>query len=142
MSTNASSGDPQQLVLFAANKKNLMYIVDFIYAHCNQNVVDCFSSVTHVHLISSNFEFQTFKHLTWPIVSINFNITMLHFVLYHNVTCYINSLLSHIHVRTPKNHMHFDCHMCDAIEFRVYMDYGFSMENWDKTKAATFIVHP
>ena len=29
-------------------------------------------------------------------------ITMLHFVLFHDVTCYTNSLLSHIHVNLTK----------------------------------------
>ena len=33
---------------------------------------------------------------------ITFSNTMLHFVLFHNVTCYTNSLLSHIHVNTIK----------------------------------------
>ena len=31
-------------------------------------------------------------------------INMLHFVLFHSVTCYTNSLVSHIHVNTTKLH--------------------------------------
>ena len=30
------------------------------------------------------------------------NIKMLHFVLFHTATCYINSIVSHIHVNTTK----------------------------------------
>ena len=71
ISTSASSHDPHQLVSFVANKANLMYMLDFIHAHYNRSVVDCFSLVTHVHFISSNLDIQTFKHLSWPIVSIN-----------------------------------------------------------------------
>jgi hypothetical protein len=103
--TSTSSGHPHELVSFAANMTNLMHILGFIHAHCNQSVVNCFSLVAHImHLVSLNFNIQIFKHLTWPIVSVNFNITMLHFVLFHNVTSYTNSLSSYIHVNNIKLH--------------------------------------
>jgi hypothetical protein len=35
---------------------------------------------------------------------VNSNSAMLHFVLFHNVTCYTNSLLSCIHVNTIELH--------------------------------------
>ena len=43
------------------------------------------------------------------------------FVLFHNVTCYIDYIVPCIHVNTIKirNNMHFGCHMCDTTEFRV-----------------------
>ena len=42
-------------------------------------------------------------------------IKMLHCVLFHSVTCYINYIVSRIHML-----MHFGYHRCDATEFRVY----------------------
>ena len=86
--------------------------VQIINTHCNQSVVNCFSIVTYVHLVSSNLEIQAFEHLTWPIVSVNFNIIMLHFVLFQNVTCYTNSLLSCVYVNTIELlNITYDCHM-------------------------------
>ena len=44
-------------------------------------------------------------------------------VLFHNITCYIDSLLSHIHDTTtnpPYYHTHFDCHKHDIREVTVY----------------------
>ena len=79
-----------------------MYIMDFIHTHCSKSVVDWFSLVTHMHIVTPSLEIQTFKHLSWPIVSVNFNITMLHFVLFLNVTCYINYLLSQIYIITKE----------------------------------------
>ena len=102
MSISTLSGDPHQLVSFITNKTNILYSLVFIHAHCNRSVVNHFSLVAHVHLIILNPEIQPFEHLTWPNVSVNFNITMLHFVLYHNVTSYISSLLSCIYVNTTK----------------------------------------
>ena len=104
ISNNTSLSDPHQLVSFVTNKTNVLYIRNVIYAHCNQSVVNCFSLVTHVHLVSLNLEIQTSKHQTWPIVSVNFNIAMLYFVLFHSVTCYTNSLLSCIHANTIELH--------------------------------------
>ena len=55
---------------------------------------------------------------------ISFNITMLHFVLFHNVICYTNSLLSCIHVNTTELHditRTLGCHMCHTVEFEVYI---------------------
>ena len=43
------------------------------------------------------------KDCLYPVYEIiDFNIAMLHFVSFHNVTCYTNSLLSHIHVNNTK----------------------------------------
>jgi hypothetical protein len=45
------------------------------------------------------------------------------FVLFHNVTCYTNLIVSRIHVNTTKLHnisCTFGCHKCDTTEFRVY----------------------
>ena len=93
INTNTSPGYPHQLVSFVAHKTNFLYVLDYVLAQCNQSVVNCFSIVMHVHLGSSNLHTQIFKHLTWPIVSVNFNIIMLHFVLFHNVTSYTTFLL-------------------------------------------------
>ena len=92
---NTTSNDPYQLVSFVTYKTKLWYILDFIHAHCNGSVINCFSLVMHVHLVSSTLEIQIFKHLTWPIVRANLNIIMLHFSLFRNVTCYTNSILRH-----------------------------------------------
>jgi hypothetical protein len=92
---STSSNDPYQFVSFVTCKTNLLYILEYMHTHCNGSVIDCFSLVTHVHLVSSNLEIQNFKHLTWPIVRANLNITMLHFLLFRNVRCYTNSILRH-----------------------------------------------
>jgi hypothetical protein len=46
------------------------------------------------------------------------------FVLFHNVTCYNNFIVSHIHVNTTNlcniTCTLFGCHMCHTTEFRVY----------------------
>jgi hypothetical protein len=50
---------------------------------------------------------------------------MLHFVLIHSVTCYTNSLISHIHVNNTNSvisRAYFGCHRCDTTEFRVYKE--------------------
>jgi hypothetical protein len=50
-------------------------------------------------------------------------IKMLHFVLFHSVIFYTNSIASRTHVNTTKlcNMMcTFGCHICDTMEFRVY----------------------
>ena len=45
----------------------------------------------------------TFRDYMCPMYEIiSFNITMLHFVLFHNVICYTNSLLSCVHVNIIK----------------------------------------
>ena len=45
----------------------------------------------------------TLKDYPCPMYEIiNFNIRMLHFVLFHNVTCYTNFLSSRMHVNTTK----------------------------------------
>ena len=53
------------------------------------------------------------------IIVIIIIIAMLYFVLFHKITCYINSLLSLIYT-TPLYHMHFGCHKHDITEFRVF----------------------
>jgi hypothetical protein len=93
-----------------------------IHAHRSQSVVDCFSLMTHILLVSSNLESETFKHPTWPIVSVNLNFTMLNFMLFHNITCYTTSLSTHVHVSntTLRN---ITCTVvatrCDTMEFIV-----------------------
>jgi hypothetical protein len=45
------------------------------------------------------------------------------FVVFHNVTCYTNSLLSCIHINKctpPYHHTHFGCHVHDITEVRIY----------------------
>ena len=45
------------------------------------------------------------------------------FVLFHNVACYTNSFLSHIHVNNTKllkYHVNFDYHACDITKFRMH----------------------
>ena len=110
INTNTWLSDPHQLVSFVANKTNMMYILDSIHTRCNRSVVDCCSIVKR----------QIFNHLTWPTVSVKFNITMLHFVLFHSVTCYKNSLLSRIHVTTTGLH-NITCTGVILRSFRVYL---------------------
>ena len=56
-----------------------MYIVDVIHAHYIRSVVICFSLVMNMHLVSSNLEVQTFKHLPLANCEHQFTNTMLHF---------------------------------------------------------------
>ena len=84
-------------------------------AHGNQYVDDCVSLVTHVHLGSPNLKIQIFQHLTWPIVSVNFNLAMLYFALFHNITCYTTSLLSCIHANLTE--------FCNIITLNVSLTF-------------------
>ena len=46
------------------------------------------------------------------------------FMLFHNVTCYTNSIISCIHVNTTKSlyyHMHFGFHRCDNTYFKCIL---------------------
>jgi hypothetical protein len=53
------------------------------------------------------------------------NIKMLHFLLFHSVTCYTNSIASPIHVNTTRTlwyHVHFGCHRFDTTEFECKIE--------------------
>ena len=59
-------------------------------------------------------------HVEWTAP--HHTIKMLHFVLFHSVTCYTNSLVSRIRVNTTKLHTimcTIGCHTCDTTESRV-----------------------
>ena len=50
------------------------------------------------------------------------------FVLFHSVTCYTNSIVTHIHVNTTKlrNITCIGYHMCDTTKFKVYFSNSTS----------------
>ena len=93
-----------------------------------------------MHFVSSSLEFETFQHLFCPIVSVNFNITKLHFVLFQYVTSYTTSLLSHIHIDTTKRCnvtctlviigvilLSLDCILCSPYE-TMYISQSHTLE--------------
>ena len=109
------SGDPHQLVSFVAKTTKLFYVLDFIHNHCNISVVNCLSLVKRAPCFFKYYDFKPLSTLRGWLWASKINITMLHFVLFHNIACYNESLIARIHVNTEElRNITCTCyHTCD-----------------------------